>query len=244
MTTDLSRFGLTEMLRCSAALRHAVAGAATMEAAASRVCDVLYESFSGNGVDEGQCALVRVYKTHRYDALDPSLRVFAKQRLGTVRPPDGMRCLCLLATRGDEPGWNDRQASRGHQAIPLPSPRIIEQAPMIAQLIRQFGLDLSDIVTANPEILAAPGRSYGIFHVEEALGSPFIPAQQDFVEPYGIRSVVGFGGALRSGDIFAVILFSRVPMVRDVAERFRTLALDVKSAIFNFDDDAVFDPAR
>ena len=245
MATDLTQFGLTEMLRCSAAIRQGVAGAATTEGAAKRVCEVLYRYFGGDDpAADPQCALVRLYKTHRFEALEPSLRVFAKKRLGTLKAPKGMRCLCLLATRGDEPGWNDRRASHGHQAIPLPTTEMVEQAPMVAQLVRQFGLDLADVVAPRPEVMAAaPGRSYGVFHVEDAQGSPFIPAQ-DFVERYGIRSVVGFGGALRSADIFAVILFSRVPIARDTAERFRTMALDVKSALFNFDDDAVFEPSR
>ena len=43
----------------------------------------------------------------------------------------------------------------------------------------------------------------------EAAGSPYIPAQEDFVQPVGIRSVLGFGGMLPGGDIFVVILFSR-----------------------------------
>jgi hypothetical protein len=58
-----------------------------------------------------------------------------------------------------------------------------------------------------------------------------VPAQESFVIPYGIQSVVGFGGALRSGDIFAVIMFSRVPIPPDTAQLFRTLSLNVKLAI-------------
>jgi hypothetical protein len=117
---------------------------------------------------------------------------------------------------------------------------MVEQAPMVAQLVRQFGLDLDDIVSPSPEFVREmSGRSYGVFHVEDAVGSPFIPAQ-DFVERYGIRSVVGFGGSLRNADIFATIMFSRVEISAEVAERFRTIALDVKSALFNFEDDDVF----
>lgn len=248
MPTDLKSFGLTEMLRCSVALRHAAAGAESMEDAAKRVCRFLYSEFgamsaaagAGEQFGGGDCALVRLYKTHPYARLEPSLRRFADKALGTTKAPPAMRCLTLLASAGDEPEWNDRATSRGHRAIPLPSPRIVEQAPMVAQLIRQFGLDLADVVSPSAEFVREmAGRSYGVFHVENAVGSPFIPAQ-DFVERYGIRSVIGFGGALRSADIFATIMFTRVEITREVAERFRTIALDVKSALFNFDDDEVF----
>lgn len=50
------------------------------------------------------------------------------------------------------------------------------------------------------------GKTYGVFHVAEARESAYVPAQADFVVPYGIRSVVGFGGPLATGDLFAVIL--------------------------------------
>jgi hypothetical protein len=249
MPTDLKSFGLTEMLRCSVALRQAAKGSSSMEDAARRVCRYLYDEFgdvsTAAGADEliggGDCALVRLYKTHSYARLTPSLRRFADKALGGTVAPPGLRCLTLLGTAGDEPEWNDRDTSRGHRAIPLPSPKIVEQAPMIAQLVRQFGLDLADVVSPSPEFVREmAGRSYGVFHVEDAVGSPFIPAQAEFVERYGIRSVVGFGGALRNGDIFAVVLFSRVAITRDVAERFRTIALDVKSSLFNFEDNQVF----
>ena len=76
----------------------------------------------------------------------------------------------------------------------------------------------------------AEGRTYNVFHVEEAPDSPYIPAQEEFVRPFGVRSVVGFGGLVRD-ELFAVVLFSRVPVPRASADRFRTIALDVKSAL-------------
>jgi hypothetical protein len=220
-----------------------------MEDAAKRICRFLYSEFgtmssaagAGERIGGGDCALVRLYKTHPYARLEPSLRRFADKALGATKPRPAMRCLTLLASAGDQPEWNDRSTSRNHRAIPLPSPQIVEQAPMVAQLIRQFGLDLADVISPSPEFVREmTGRSYGVFHVENAVGSPFIPAQ-DFVEQHGIRSVIGFGGSLRSADIFATLMFSRVEITPEVAERFRTIALDVKSALFNFEEDQVFD---
>lgn len=119
---------------------------------------------------------------------------------------------------------------------------MVEQAPMIAALIRDFGLELADVTDPKPEdVRNTEGKSYGVFHVEQALGSPSIPAQEEFVARYGVESVVGFGGSLASGDLFAVILFSRVRVSAASAERFRTLALDVKALYFPFTDSTVFD---
>jgi hypothetical protein len=60
------------------------------------------------------------------------------------------------------------------------------------------------------------------------------------VIPHGIRSVLGFGGVLPSGDLFAMILFSRVRIPREIAELFKTLSLNVKVALLPFVDRRVF----
>ena len=242
MASDLSQFGLTEMLRCSRALHRAAAGAPTMEATARRVSRSLYDEL--RAPDGGRaCVLVRCYKTHPFGTLPGDLRRFVRNATGEVETPaESMRCLTLLASAGSEPQWNARSSSKGHQAIPLPSPQMVEQAPMIAALIRDFGLELADVTDPNPEnVRNSEGKSFGVFHVEQALGSGAIPAQDEFVARYGVQSVVGFGGGLATGDLFAVILFSRVTVSASAAERFRTLALDVKALYFPFAESNVFD---
>lgn len=244
MPCDLTRFDLGAQLRCSQLLRKAARGASSMEGAAGAVCRRLYEDL-GDGGGGRACVMVRFYKTHAYGALPPELQRFAKRVFGTVAisPPEpSMKCLALLATVGDEPAWNDRRRSEGHQAIPLPTAHIVERAPMIAQLIREFGMSLSDVVARSDDVVRAlGGKSYGVFHVEEAAGSPYIPAQAGFVDRYAVRSVLGFGGLLPSGDLFAVILFSRVHVPVEAADRFRSLALDLKGCLLAYDQAPVFD---
>lgn len=240
MPSDLTKFGLSEMLRCSTELRRATRDAPTMEDAAQRVCRVLYDELV-TPANEKACALVRCYKTHPYGKLDLELQAFARAVLHGHAAAPTMRCLTLIGTVGDERAWNSRRTSAGHQAIPLPSADIIEKAPMIAQLIRQFGLDLTDVIQPTTDLVrGVTGRTYGVFHVAEAVGSPYIPAQKDFVLKHGIRSVVGFGGSLPSGDLFAVVLFSRVPVSSETADRFRNLALDVKSGFFPYREGEIF----
>jgi hypothetical protein len=240
MPSDLTKFGLSEMLRCSTELRRATKDAPTMEEAAQRVCRVLYDELITSERSKA-CALVRCYKTHPFGKLEPELKSFAKAVLKGHATPPTMRCLTLIGTAGDEPAWNSRRTSAGHQAIPLPSAEMIEKAPMIAQLIRQFGLELTDVIQPTTDLVRGfAGKTYGVFHVPEAAGSPYIPAQKDFVLKFGIRSVVGFGGSLPSGDLFAVILFARVPVSSETADRFRNLALDVKSGFFPYREKEIF----
>jgi hypothetical protein len=240
MTYDLSKFDLGDMLKCSLRLRETTAGAPTLEASAQRVCRFLYDELHGQGVRHA-CALVRCYKTHAFAALDPELQKFARMVLGGEPPGPDMKCLTLMATVGETAAWNSRHLSRGHRAIPLPSPEIVEKAPMISQLIKELGMDVSTVLRPSPEVVKElAGKRHGVFHVEEALGSPYIPAQDEFVARYGIRSVLGFGGMLFTGDLFAVILFSTVHVPASAADRFKTLALDVKSAFSRFRDANVF----
>ena len=240
MTYDLTRFDLGDMLKCSLRLREAAAGAASLETSAQRICKFFYDELTGPGVEHA-CALVRCYKTHPFGLLEPDLQRFARGMLGTMQPTSEMKCLTLMATVGSTGSWNSRQLSRGHRAIPLPSPEIVEKAPMISQLIKELGMDLKHVIQPSPDVVnELGGKRHGVFHVEHALGSPYIPAQEEFVVRHGIESVVGIGGMLATGDLFAVILFATVHVPASTADRFRALALDVKSAFSRFGEASVF----
>ena len=244
MTYDLTKFDLGAMLKCSIQLREAAGGGASFESSAQRVCRFLYDEL--RSPDGGRaCALVRCYKTHAFGELEPDLQQFATSILGQEKPKTTMKCLTLMATVGQMAGWNSRHLSQGHRTIPLPSPEIVEKAPMISQLIKEFGLELSTVLQPSPEVVKElAGKRHGVFYVEHALGSPYIPAQQEFVTRYDIQSVLGFGGMLPTGDLFAVILFATVHVPNGVADRFRTLALDVRSGFAKFSDANVFDRVR
>ena len=240
MTSVLVDFGLSEMLRCSLGLREAMRQGETMESAARECCRFLYRELVTEA-GEPACALVRCHKTHRYRDLGADLQAVSRRLLGPGTVPSvTLRCLTLMGTAGVEKAWNDRRRSSGHQAIPLPTAAVVEQAPMVAQLIRALGLDIATAIAPSGDIVRdLAGKTYGVFHVPEAKGSAYIPAQ-DFVTRYGVRSVVGFGGVLPSGDLFAVILFARVPVSQGSADRFRTLALDVKGCLVRYSE-SIFD---
>jgi hypothetical protein len=232
MLFDPRDFSVTDTIRCGSELRRIIDRSPSVEDAAQGMTGYLYRSLVSDG--EPACALVRCYKTHPFNELPADLQGFARNAL--KRKPDSpkLSCLTLLGTTGSKPEWNTRLRSIGHQAIPLENEQMVEQAPMVSQLIRQFGLDLKSVITPTPQILQQDdGRSYGVFYVPRAAGSPYIPAQQDFVLRDGIQSVIGFGGLLRTGDMIAIILFSRVHLPEETAKRFRTLALDVRAAMFS-----------
>jgi hypothetical protein len=82
------------------------------------------------------------------------------------------------------------------------------------------------VLQPDPQFLVElEQKTYHVFHVPQAVGSAYIPAQQEFVLPFGIQSVLGFGGMLPSGNLFVVILFSKVYIPRETADMFRPLSL-------------------
>ena len=147
----------------------------------------------------------------------------------------------MLATAGDLPTWNSRTESVGHQTIPLPSEQVVNQVPMIAQLIKQLGLVVRNVISPDPSLIVDfQERTYNVFHILEAQGSPYIPAQEEFILPFKIQSVLGFGGILPSGNLMAIILFSKLPIERETAELFKPLALNAKMAVLPFDQSSIF----
>jgi two-component system NtrC family sensor kinase len=228
----LSRFGFNEMMDCRSRLRRLFdREPQSVEEGAQRVVEFFHQSF----VDEDgkpACALVRLFKTHPYAELDEELQAFARGVVPEVETVDDARCLVLLATQGDLPEWRSRHASSGHKAIPLTSEEMIGKAPMIAQLFKQFGVSVSSILRPNPTLLLDNlDTNFNVFHVARALGSPYIVAQKEFVEPHAIASVLGFGGMLASGELFAAIMFTKVPVSSAVADQFKVIGLNLKLAM-------------
>lgn len=230
---DITNFTVGGMLRTGIAVRRLVRGSESLEEAAERIVRFLYDSCVDPQSGSRTTVLVRFYKTHRYGDLPLELKLFADRTVDEADADPDMRCLTLLATIGDEPEWKSRRASRSHQVIPLPSADIVRRAPMIARLIEGLGFDIESVVRGNaPAERPGDSKTYDVFHVHEAFGNPSIPAQDEFVVPYGVTSVIGFGGLLRSGELFSIILFARAPIPEASASRFRAIALDVRSALY------------
>ncbi|MFO0730582.1 MAG: hypothetical protein U0361_06245 [Nitrospiraceae bacterium] len=141
-----------------------------------------------------------------------------------------------MATAGQEPDWNRVEASSRYRAIPMVSAEFVKQFPMFSQLLQQFGVSLDSSVDAQGGWLVdLAEKSHNVFYVPDAVGSPYVPVQEGFVHKYGVVSPM-LRGLLPSRDLFAVILFSRIPIPRETAKLFRSLALSAKSSFLAFDE--------
>ena len=238
---DLQHFTLSDMTRCGIELRQSGAGASSMEDVAERVVRRLHEQLRLPGGDGRACPLVRMFVTMPYASLEVPQQEFAQAVIGGAPASTMMKCLTLLASSGELEQWNSRHSSAGHKALPLVSEQSIARSPMIAQLINQLGVEVGTLLSPDRDVMIdGDQRTFNVFHIPEAKGSPHIPAQDDFVVPHGIRSVLGFGGVLPPGEMFAIIMFSRVPVPRETADLFKTLALNIKVALLPFAGGKIF----
>ncbi|WP_194920293.1 ATP-binding SpoIIE family protein phosphatase [Catenulispora rubra] len=255
---DLSGFSVTDMVVASGELRAATAGAASMEEGSAAIVEWLRHAFTDPATGRPAFALARMFHTVTWDRLTPDLRSYVNTRdPAAAANDDGLPYLTLLATSGDHPHWADRRNSRDHQAIPLSASDVVRRAPLaLALLDRLLGLQpaAEPMVTRPHGVGGGVGGEgsglsarlrdrFDVFHVPEALGSPYVPTPE-FVRDYQIRSAIALGAVLDSGgpdhpdlpgvrntSLYTALLYSRVRIPAETATHFRTLAAAIRLAL-------------
>ncbi len=234
---SLSEFSLADMTRCGAELRKMGKNASSMEQVADKIVRYLYNHIVEEDTGARCLSLVRLFKTHPYEDVDPELKRFAVDALGHEPEVASTKCLTLLATAGVKDERNSRLLSKHHKTIPLPSEEMVRAFPMISNLVSQLGLEVTEFLDPSPSMmLDIDQRTYNVFHVGDAVGSDFIVDRKSFVVPMGTKSTVGFGGMLPSGNLFRVIMFCTVHVDAVIASMFRTISLSAKLALLRFED--------
>jgi two-component system NtrC family sensor kinase len=232
---DLEQFTLKEMTECGMQLRKIGGGAASMEDVAQRTVSFLFETLAA-GRDEAQaCVLARCFVTAPTSCLPVDLQrdVESVHKLGD----QSSKSLILLGTRGIKPEWNDRHLSKNHRVIALNETGLVDRSPMVAELMNQLGIPIDKVArTGSKFLVTEKKRNYNVFYVPDAHHSAAIPDQEGFVAPNNIRSAVGYGGLLPSGNMFAVILFLRLAISHQTALAFRPFSLNTKIALLPFDE--------
>ncbi len=242
---DISRFTPQDMAKCSLVLRQLGRNTASMEACSQKIVKFIYQHFCNCQTGENTCVLVRLFKTHPYGELEESLQQSARRLMNGNSPAADMKCWTLLAAAGAETHWNYRHTAAENTAIGLVSADLVAQMQPISEIIKQFGLDIPTVIGIERErLLQLEPAVLNIFHVSEAKGSPLIPEQESLIIPYQVKSVLGFGGILPSGSLFAVVIFLKVKIPQGTAQMFKHLALSVKTALLLGDEKIVFDPSN
>ena len=101
----------------------------------------------------------------------------------------------------------------------------------MAGLINALGLDIHFVMRPTArEALERHHQEYRVLHVADMSADTPFSAHRAFIEHFGIRSVLGIGGVLPSGDMFAVVLFSGVTIDERTADLLRSLSLSGQRA--------------
>ncbi|MDR4499367.1 MAG: hypothetical protein MRK02_15840 [Candidatus Scalindua sp.] len=236
-----TKFTLQDMSDIGDALQQLEFKAKNVDELANMITQYFFNHFIDMQTGEKSCVLVRFFMTYPYNSLEKELRQLADKMLYGQPAPQEMKCLVLSATTGIQPEWNSIIDSKGHRVLPLPSEEMLKKNLMVNQFIYQFGMDISHVLHPDPKVaLELEGRIFNVYHVPDALKSPYIPAQNDFVVPFGIKSALGFGGMLPTGNLFALIIFSKTKIPRETAELFKNIALSVRMAILPFVSEKIF----
>ena len=164
--------------------------------------------------------LARIFLTVPYARLPESNKAFVDKIVekNSIQHllHDNTLILSLVGSAGEEAAWMDRSNSENHIGIPLISADFIDKAPMMSRLLKELGLNLEYISSDDTYLVKHTlGRMNGMFYVREASSEVDIKgrkiiADQNFVEQYDVKTVMGFGGGY-SGDypFYTAIIFLR-----------------------------------
>lgn len=196
----------------------------SFEDAAQYITRNLYENLTD---DSGQpaFALIRIYRLTTYNELSESLKSEVN--------PEQKRWLTLMGTYGHESAWRDRWQSQGHKAVEIGTNQSLMMQAALSQLEPSLNMKI-DPVMGNQALLEATGFTR-IFHVENAVDSPFFPAQAGFIKPYGIQSGIGVGNGFLSGSLYTMFAFSTVRLNAAQATAFSKLSVYIGTILAIYD---------
>jgi hypothetical protein len=199
-------------------------GLDSFETAAQRSVKAVYDEFRQPD-GSSQFALVRIFRFCAYDELHHDLQPLADP----VDPPAWM---ALMATMGDEPAWCDRHQSAGHKVVPAGA----DVTPMLKAVFNQLKFRPGREVSTVELMPVSEAAAY--FHVPQAQGSEHIPAQDEFVVPHQIQSVVGIGSPFISGASYIGLAFSKAPIDASSADKFSQVSPFISTLL------ALYDPIK
>ena len=228
-TVSLTTLSLVDVVRCIARVRELAARAVSIEAFAHGLMQCCQETFRVPRAGDPEIVLGRCFVMQPLSEVSAEVKEWLKQGEDRVGDPSTGLCLSLMGSAGVVAGWNDPSRSSRYRAISIEADCFAGRFPMFAEIFRQIGLSIDKPHLGAGMNSGSAGTACNVFSVPVALGSPYVPAQSEFVKPYGVRSVAGFGGWYGQGRYFLVVLFSRVSIPQPSVELLRLLALAVRA---------------
>lgn len=211
------------------AIRGMSINAASKQEFAETVVKFFYDKFV-NHQGQRELALVQCFETRKFEDLNEELKTLATS---SSAPTSDTTCMTLVAAAGDRQDWNDIRHSTGHPVIALTKDAGAEQSHMVLQLARQLGAPFEANGQRDFKILLnEPTKK--VFHIADAQGSSLVPLEDELITRFGIKSVVGFGDVLPNGELFVIIIYSKVPISYETAVLFSHLSISIRIALLPF----------
>jgi hypothetical protein len=225
----LERFSVDDLVELSREVRALGDGADTMTEVAQRLVDKLFEAFRTASGDPALLS-ARLYKTHRFSDLPPDLKRIAADREEDIE--DRQPCLVLLAAADDPAIATEAAANPNDRVQPLTERGLAEQ-PLMRHLLDGLGVEVASVL--DPDRAAESRlhtRDLDVFHVPDLAVADGVDEQaRERVQELGLSSMAVTGGVLLSGEMFMVVLFTRVQISDYVAQLMRSLGLAIKAAL-------------
>ncbi|MBT3355217.1 MAG: hypothetical protein HN402_09865 [Candidatus Scalindua sp.] len=238
---DLTKFSLQDMSEVGDALQQLELKAKNIDELSDMIVRYFFDNLVDTQTGEKSSVLIRFFMTYPYSSLGTELRQSVDKMLDGQSVHQDMKCLELSATAGVQPEWNSTIQSKGHRVLPLQNENMLKNNIMVHQFIDQMGIGISNVLNPDPTLSSElEGRVFNVYHVPDAIGSPYIPAQEEFVVPFGVKSAMGFGGMLPTGNLFALLIFSKTKIPRDTANLFKNIALNIRMALLPFVNEKIF----
>src|SRR5574340_27014 len=225
---SLTTLSLVDVARCVARVRELSSRASSIESFAQHLMQLFQETFRAPTGGHPEMVLSRCFVAQPFSEVAADVKSWLQLDQGRTTVQSSGLCLSLMGSAGVVDGWNDPSRSSRYRAIPVEADRFATRFPMFAEIFRQIGISIDKPRLGEGMNIASAGTGCNVFSVPVALGSPYVPAQNDFVKPFGVRSVVGFGGWYGQGRYFLVVLFTRVSIPQPSVELLRLLALSVR----------------
>lgn len=197
-----------------------------MAAVAAQVVELLHTSLrTHDGVPA--CASIQLFKTHRFGDLPPAARQSAVERVGWEPAPSATALVTLAwgGSSGIPAEW---------LAVPLTNEGTVDASPFLRAVLAALHIGPAELVDpAVAQTNELHRRPYGIFHVPDATAfdAPLSSDGAQCVARTRTCSIVALGGGLLSGDVFLLVLCSRVPISSPVAKLLKALTPAVKTAL-------------
>ncbi|MBA2485317.1 MAG: hypothetical protein H0V35_04325 [Nitrospira sp.] len=199
-----ANFTLPDLIEVLTTLRKAGLGADSMEETANRMARYVHESFLDRESGSRSCALVRFFVTRPYGMLDAELKTIARTMFGEMPDSPAHKCLsCSVPPGINRNGMSGSAQKSSGFSPPQRTHRLQHQDYLAAD---HAARDRRKVRASSDPVRAVGGRTENVQYLSrtEAEGSPYIPQQQGFVLSFHIKSVLGFGGLLPSGELFTL----------------------------------------